>query len=274
MMTHIDVFGLTDLGKVRRSNQDQFLVAELAKSMRVRQTSLTLDDRTRLSGGKKAHILLVADGMGGRPAGGRASSLVVGTIIRYVLNVMPWFTRSDVELLRAVERCQSDIEADAAANPDRIGMGTTLTMAFVAWPKFTIVHVGDSRAYRVRYLEIQQLTHDHTIAQSMAERGVRVGPPWGHVMWNVVGGDSPDLKPEVTQGELVPGDALVLCTDGLTRHVSESQIARAASQASTAEAGARLLVDAAKQGGGKDNITVIVARFGAETGDETVRNRN
>ncbi len=153
-MIRVDAYGLTDRGRVRSDNQDQFLIAELCKSMLIRQTSLGSEDQTRLSSGRRGHLFAVADGMGGRPAGERASSIAVDSIIRYVLNVMPWFYGIDngeqdmrEHLAKAMQRSQKSIEAETAGHPDREGMGTTLTLAYVLWPRLHIVHVGDSRCY-------------------------------------------------------------------------------------------------------------------------------
>jgi PPM family protein phosphatase len=89
----MDCFGLTDVGKVRTGNEDQFLLADLNKSMFIHQSSLNLDDHTRLFGASQGRLMVVADGMGGQAAGERASSLAVDTLARYVLNTMPWLMR-------------------------------------------------------------------------------------------------------------------------------------------------------------------------------------
>src|SRR5262245_30744397 len=125
MRGKMDCFGLTDTGKVRESNEDQFLIAGLDKSMLIHQTSLSHEDHTRLYGGSQGQLLLVADGMGGHAAGKRASALAVETLTRYVLNTMPWFFRlpegqeADVEseLRTSLEKCQESIERAASAEP-------------------------------------------------------------------------------------------------------------------------------------------------------------
>src|SRR5262249_38518521 len=155
MRCKMDCSGLTDVGRVRQTNEDQFLIADLNKSMLVRQTSLSLDDHTRLFGGSQGALLVVADGMGGHAAGKQASTLAVQTLEHYVLNTMPWFfhlqqdqeTDLQDELKSAMEACQHSIETAAAARPEQHGMGTTLTMAYLLWPRLYVVHVGDSRCY-------------------------------------------------------------------------------------------------------------------------------
>ena len=158
MRGKMDCYGLTDVGQVREVNEDQFLIADLSKSMLVHQTSLGHEDHTRLFGGSQGQLLLVADGMGGQAAGQQASAIAVQTLERYVLNAMPWFFRLQEsleddhrdELKVALEACQRGIEAAAEASPARRGMGTTLTMAYVVWPRLYVVHVGTSRCYLFR----------------------------------------------------------------------------------------------------------------------------
>src|SRR6185295_8207454 len=138
MSVRPDASGKTDVGRLRKVNEDQFLIADLSKWMEVRQTSLPIHDSTRLASQRSGHLFLVADGLGGAPAGELASSLAVDTVVRYVLNTMPWFFRverqeAEVEaaLKKVLESCQAKIESDVARHPAHSGMGTTLTMAYV-----------------------------------------------------------------------------------------------------------------------------------------------
>lgn len=143
MLGKMDCFGLTDAGKKRPNNEDQFLIADLSKAMLIHQTSLSHEDHTRLFGGSQGKLLLIADGMGGHAEGKRASSLAVQTMAHYVLNTMHWFfhleegREADLheELKAALEQCQRTIETAAAGNPERARMGTTLTMAYILWPR-------------------------------------------------------------------------------------------------------------------------------------------
>jgi protein phosphatase len=274
MRGKMDCFGLTDPGKARPNNEDQFLIADLSKSMLVRQTSLHLDDHTRLFGGSQGSLLVVADGMGGHSAGGRASSLAVDALARYVLNTMPWFLRlqgggeDDLldELKTALERCQERIEAEASANETRRDMGTTLTMAYLLWPRLYVVHAGDSRCYLLRGGRLEQVTHDHTVAQQLVDRGALsqrdAGESrWSHVLWNCLGGGTHALSPEAYKAALQVGDAVLLCTDGLSKCVPDARIAALLGEARTAEEACRRLTDAANAAGGPDNVTTVVAYF-------------
>jgi protein phosphatase len=274
MRGKMDCHGLTDRGRKRESNEDQFLVADLNRSMLIHQTSLHLDDHTRLFGGSQGHLLLVADGMGGHAAGERASSLAVDTLARYVLNTMPWFMglREDHEddlrdqLVTAMERCQDRIEQEAAAHAERHGMGTTLTLAYLLWPRLYVVHAGDSRCYVLRGGRLRQVTTDHTMAQRMVEAGVlakeeAAGSRLGHVLWNCLGGGEHALRPEVSKVLLAVGDTLLLCTDGLTTCVPDERIRDTLAAPHGAEETCRRLVDAANGAGGPDNVTVVVAHF-------------
>jgi PPM family protein phosphatase len=273
MLGKMDCSGLTDPGRVRAENDDQYLIASLSKSMQVHQTSLDLDDQTRLFGPSQGMLLLVADGVGGGPAGARrASTLAVNSLTTYVLNTMHWFfrLRPDAEdqfldeLKAALEFCQERIRAEAERVPEHRGMGTTLTMAYLAWPRVYVVHAGDSRCYLLRGGRLRQITRDHSLGgeplgqDAPQENG---GPAWGGLLWNFVGGSSDELTVEVHGAELALGDTLLLCTDGLTRQVPDAEVAKLlAADVPSAET-CRALVDAANSAGGTDNVTVVVAHF-------------
>jgi len=274
MRGKMECFGLTDVGKVREANEDQFLIADLNKSMLVHQTSLSLDDHTRLFGASQGQLLLVADGMGGQAAGQRASNLAVDAVARYMLNTMSWFFRlqegheDDLkeELAAAMERCQERIETEASTHPEEQGMGTTLTMAYLLWPRLYVVHVGDSRCYLFRGQRLEQITTDHTVAQQLVDKGVlppeqAEGSRWSHVLWNCLGGGSHKLSPEVHRVNLQLGDTLLLCSDGLCKIVPDERIREILGQRGRAEDLCRNLVAAANEAGGPDNITVVVAHF-------------
>jgi protein phosphatase len=268
----IDCFGLTDRGRVRESNEDQFLIADLDKTMLVRQSSLADADHARMFGGGRGHLLVVADGIGGATGGQRASGLAVQTVTRFVLDIMPWFfrlrSREDdavEELKEALEASRSAVAAAASAERGREKMGTTMTLAYVLWPRLFVVHAGDSRAYLYRGGRLHLITHDHTLAQKMVDEG-HLPPqaleksPWSHVLYKCIGANQSELNPDVFRATLADGDTLLLCTDGLTGPVPESLIAEYLT-IGRAEDAARGLLAAALDAGAPDNVTVVVVRF-------------
>jgi protein phosphatase len=273
----VDCHGTTHVGRQRLSNQDQFLIAGLNRGMLVRQTSLELANQTQLTGELKGQLFLVADGMGGHAHGDRASELAVRTVTSYVLNTMPWFFRLDPEreddlvedLSEALRRCEQILRAEGDAVPERQDMGTTLTMAYILWPRLYVVHVGDTRCYLYRDGALRQLTKDHSLAQQLVDQGIldegkAEESRFTDVLHNVIVADgSTELKPEVYKTVLASGDAILLCSDGLTKHVSDEQIAEILGRFDSSVQAASELVDAANADGGTDNITAIVARFDA-----------
>ena len=274
MRCKMDCWGLTDIGRVRENNEDQFLIADLNKSLLIHQTSLSQDDHTRLFGGAQGALLLVADGIGGHAAGQQASSLAVQTLQYYVLNTMPWIfhlqecEQSDLadELKSALEACHRTITHAASGRPDQHGMGTTLTMAYIIWPRLYVVHVGDSRCYLFRPPKLERITRDQTMAQQLVEQGVlkpeeAPASRWSHVLSSCLGGTSSGPTTEVYKANLAVGDTLLLCTDGLTTRMGDDNLIAMLRPEVRAEETCRRLVAAANEAGGQDNITVVIARF-------------
>ena len=270
----VTAFGITDAGKVRKSNEDQFLIAELSKRMQVWQTSLP--EPQLQVGEDRAHLFLVADGMGGLSAGERASAIAVAAIEQFTLNTFRWFFASDspgaqkvlAQFQSALSQADAQIVEEAAENPALQGMGTTLTMAFQLGAQLCIVHVGDSRAYMYRDGQLHQLTQDHTLVAEMVRSGAireeqAANHHLRHVITNVVGGPNPGVKVEARAFEVRPGDRLLLCSDGLTEMVSNDMIIAALDQDTAPEGAARALLTQANENGGRDNITIVIARFDA-----------
>jgi PPM family protein phosphatase len=268
----VKAFGITDTGKVRSSNEDQFLIAELSKRMNVWQTSLP---EPKLQVGEdRAHLFLVADGMGGHQAGERASAIAVAAIEQFTLNTFRWFFASDspgaqkvlAQFQSALSAADDKILEEAAENPALTGMGTTLTMAFQLGPQLCIVHVGDSRAYLYRSGQLHQLTRDHTVVAELVRSGALkpdqvAGHHLRHVITNVVGGPNAGVKVEARAFEVQAADRVLLCSDGLTEMVTNDAIAAALDAELEPEAAAKVLLAQANDAGGRDNITVVVARF-------------
>lgn len=272
----LDAHGSSDKGKVRGANEDQFLISSMSKTMLVHETTLGLDARTRLFGSSQGHLLLVADGLGGPPAGAEASAIAVEDIALYVLNTMPWFFRLDVsheddlqdELRSALFASQEAIRRHAEANPEQRGMATSLTMAYILWPRLYVVHVGSCRCYIHRRLRLEQITKDHTFAQSAIDGGSEgddqaLRRRWSKTLWNTLGGTTRNVSPQVYSATLQLKDTLLLCTDGVHAQVSAPEIERILSRGESARALCRKIVGKARQAGGVDNATAVVARFRA-----------
>ena len=149
----VKAFGVTDKGRVRAANEDQFLIAELTKAMRISHTSLP-EPHVRF-GEERAHLFLVADGMGGHLAGETASALAVVAIEHFTLNTLKWFFALNgpeargvlAQFQKALREADTRIVEKAAESPELTGMGTTLTVAYFLGEDLCIVHVGDSRVY-------------------------------------------------------------------------------------------------------------------------------
>lgn len=285
----LDCYAITDLGRRRQSNEDQFLIADLFKSAKVESSSLGEDRSEEVSGRSQGKLMVVADGMGGHAAGQRASKLAADHALRYLVNEMPWIGDSPAavqerlaaechcanetqqtlvceNLRQAVKRCQKVIFDEASWNPKQRGMGTTLTMALLNWPSLYVAHVGDSRCYLLRDGKLRQLTRDHTYTQALMDAGEITASEaadsrFKNALWNVVGGNDPVVEPDVDVHTLQMNDALLLCSDGLTTHLSDELIHDVLSGSQSARAECQTLVSLANELGGNDNITAIVARF-------------
>ncbi|MBZ0116908.1 MAG: protein phosphatase 2C domain-containing protein [Sandaracinaceae bacterium] len=268
-----EVAGRSDVGLVREQNEDTFLIAELGRWLEVKDTSLPVPDAVRRNAVPQGTLLMVADGMGGHGGGEVASAVAVDTIAQFALTAMPWVVQPDDEAERqiltklgdAMSQCQQRLQAVALRkNMQEMKMGTTLTIAYVLWPKLYVAHAGDSRLYLHRDGELVQITRDHTVGQALRDSGaIGAGPSrFDHILVNVVGGGTDHVKAEAHSLSLVRGDRILLCSDGLTGHVSDATIGHELADAEKkAAAICEKLIEDAKAGGGLDNITVVVASF-------------
>ena len=267
-------FGLSDRGQVRETNEDHFLIAELARTLWVRQTSLPQESTQY--GRNRGHIFLVADGMGGHQAGEVASALTVTTIETFVLHLLRRFSNLQATDEPTVSKdfqaalCQADtrLAEESAHHPEFAGMGTTLTMAFVSGWKLFVFHAGDSRCYLYRGRQLRQLTADHTVAAELARQGV-IKPDevchnrFRHVVTNALGGTESGVKVDVQKIDLEAGDVMLLCSDGLTDMLADERIETILKSAPDPQAAGERLVAEANDAGGRDNITVVVGQFKA-----------
>ena len=262
----IDSCGMSHVGKVRSANEDHFAIMTMQKSVQLRHTNLQepeLLDRLRRPA---AHMFIVADGVGGAAGGKLASSLAVRSVVEYLSQAVGCFQDFDVDreqafldvLSQSVERGHERLKDEFRMHG---GPATTLTMVTLIWPRAYVVHVGDSRGYYLRRGTLRQFTRDQTMGDYLVDIGAvteQHAEKAGlyNVLSSSVGGE---LVPSVGLVDLEPGDVLLLCTDGLTKHVSDARITTLLS-AGDAETMCKLLVDAALDDGGTDNVTVVVAK--------------
>lgn len=271
----IDVHALTHKGREKEINEDQFIVAELNTSMFINETSLNLPQGSPWIGPRQGKLFVVADGLGGHPGGAEASTVAIDTLIDYLSDTMPWLlslnanNRANIkdELERAMRRCESRIKQAADKNPEHKGMGTTLTLAYVLWPKLFVVHVGNSSAYLLRQGVLDKVTHDHTMAKKLVKEG-RVekstveSSAWTSILWNVVGGfEESLLAPEVFEATLQDGDLLLLCTNGLNKVLSDEILKEKLKAPKRAHQLCFELISEAVAKENPDDVTAIVARF-------------
>jgi protein phosphatase len=265
----LDFFGLTHPGLVRKDNQDQFLFCTVHRTMKVGGTSLPNPELLELQSQRLASIGMVADGVGGRSGGEVASRAAIEAIAEYIVYSIHSLYEAHrneaafVETLRTGAAVCHEAVLDQGRENDERGMATTLTVLIAMWPRIYVLHVGDSRGYRLRNGRLERLTRDQTMAQALVDSGVlapeRVADsPFAHTLSSSLGGRT--SAPEVSTSDLEVGDVILLCTDGLTKHVSDERIAEQLRRLESSEQACQALVAAALAGGGSDNVTVVVLR--------------
>jgi protein phosphatase len=266
----VDVYGLTHPGLVRSDNQDHFLICSLHKQMRVHQSNLADIDEIPSNTERLAFLAMVADGVGGSSSGNEASRAAVEAITLYVSHSMHCYYTADateddlfIEALNeAAMHCHEYIVKKSDAE-GRFGMATTLTLWLGVWPRAYVLQVGDSRYYLLQDEDLEQISSDQTVGQELIDRGIitrasQAGERWAHVLSSTLGG--PQASPVVTGVEQNWGFVHMLCSDGLTRHVPDERIRERLLEMKSAREACEGLLEDALDGGGKDNITIIVGR--------------
>jgi len=265
-----DIYGLTHRGSVRSANQDHFLVCALRRQVDISMTSLP--DGSRWPATERlATLAMVADGVGGSSHGEEASRLAVETITEVVAQSMRAYYTADAAaaedfaaaLEDAAMQTHARIVERAKADPGGRNMATTLTLYLGVWPKAFLLQLGDSRCYLLRDGVLSQITRDQTMAQELVDQGVltRTDAPrtrWAHVLSSAIGGHQ--TAPVVTRVDMDWGTVVLLCSDGLTKHVPDEKIAeRLRAMTSSKQVCEQLLEDALADGG-SDNVTILVGR--------------
>lgn len=258
----VEVFGRTDVGLVREHNEDNFLVANLESGSR----SLLPEVRSHVVG-PKGSLFAVCDGMGGAAAGEVASQIAADTVYELMQAHEPPESVTDLALRleEAVLDAGKKIYDEAKADRTRRGMGTTITAAALVDRRVVFAQVGDSRAYVVRKDAIVQATRDQSLVNQLIEAG-QLKPEEAELFEhsNIILqalGTAEDVSVDLTYVDLCKGDVLVMCSDGLSGLVSDDRIRETVVDKGEPIDVCKALTEAARDGGGHDNITVIVARF-------------
>jgi protein phosphatase len=259
---------LSHPGLVRSKNEDHYLVFERRRTRAVLLTNLPAGFLSHSD--DTGYVLAVADGMGGAAFGELASMMALRSGWEQSAGAIKWAwiinDREIEELKERVElvfrRIGQALLDRAQEQPECAGMGTTLTAAYTVGPEAFIGHVGDSRAYLYHAGRLTQLTRDHTLAQECLDAGVPVANrSWHHVLTNCLGGPGGEVRVDFHHLRLSDGDQLLLCTDGLTDLVSNEAITNILDRHAQPQEAVHALVELALKRGGKDNVTVVLARY-------------
>lgn len=268
--SELDVFGVTHVGKVRTQNQDHFLIGSLHKHLGIHQTSIPPESLSAGDTDRLAFIAMVADGVGGSAGGEEASRFALDAITAYIVRSMHCYytadPNDDAEFVHVLQEGAMRVHSkltQRGSSADRAGMATTLTAFLGVWPRAYILQVGDSRYYTLRHGRLVQVSRDQTVAEDLIAAGViRRSDPgherWKHVLSSAIGG--PEASPVVTAVENDWNHVHLVCSDGLPKHVSDEQIAERLRTMTSSRQACEALLQDALDGGGADNITIIVGR--------------
>jgi PPM family protein phosphatase len=254
---HLEVAACTDNGRVRPTNEDSYHVSREKK------------------------LFVLSDGMGGAAKGEVASAMAVEVVSAcFQEDVLPAisqdsappseFSEETNRLIHAIHMANRQIHEEGTRDPASRGMGATIVAARISGSGLSLAHVGDSRAYLFRAHTLQQLTSDHSLVAEQIRQGLMTHQQAAvselqSVLTRALGMEE-SVEVDADEMELFPGDSLLLCSDGLTRMVSEYEIAGILSQAPDVRIAAERLVQQANECGGHDNITVVVVRISKPKG--------
>ena len=256
MTLHLQVAARTDVGRVRRHNEDTFIAADLTRGL---SSTLPLWEGL-LELGDRGLLLAVSDGMGGTKAGEVASALVMSSVAQ-ALASEPAGGPSQVVLAQAVEDAHQTVWSEACARG--FPMGATLTAVYVRDTTAYLAEVGDSRAYLIRAGKITQLTKDQSYVQMLVDAGAVApqdaqGLPMRNVILQAMG-NQPKLCVALGRLDLRHLDGLLVCSDGLSMKVTDEELRDAVLSSPDLALGVNRLIDLANERGGEDNATVILA---------------
>jgi PPM family protein phosphatase len=252
----ISTGGATHVGMVRTNNEDCYRIVPALS------------------------LYVLADGMGGEAHGEIASALAVETVVKHCIEGQenpaspllgepkPGLNPKSQRLLSAIHLANQKVFQSAEEHPEQEGMGATLTAAWIDDMQLSVGHVGDSRLYLLRTGQLQQLTSDHSLVAEQVRRGILTANEAEQsnlqsVLLRALG-TQPEVEVDIEQVPLFPGDVLLLCSDGLTRMVTEPEIAGTLQAEPDPQRAAEKLIAHANEGGGNDNVSVIVVSLKPE----------
>jgi protein phosphatase len=262
---NVRAFGASDIGRVRKNNEDNFVVCNLTTG----EVGLTPPLRNHTLG-NRGSLFMVADGMGGEASGEVASQICALTVPKRLyenLKSLGQVSETNFVLLlqESIEYANQIIHEKAQSNPLYRGMGTTATVAALFGPYLFVAQVGDSRAYLIRNSELTQLTRDQTFLNYLKEIGVEVpADPEKDSRRSILTqavGSSESVNVKVTYTKVLQGDSILLCSDGLYNMVPATDIVASVKGTESLAKKCKSLIDKANAQGGSDNITVVMAEF-------------
>ena len=272
-LVRVDFGAISDVGKVRANNEDHFRIARTSRTMRTLMSNLPSGQVPDYFE-DVAYGMIVADGMGGEAAGEIASMMAITIGVNLRLNAVKWNLKINEQEARdlmdracgMIHQIDEALAQRARSDPALQRMGTTLTTTYSVGDDLFLFHVGDSRVYLYRGDRLLQLTHDHTVAQALVDAGHIAAEEVAshrmrHCLTNVMGSQTNQLHVEMLQLRLLDRDRILLCTDGLTEMTREDEILELLRRIEDSGEACRALVDLALQHGGKDNVTVLIARY-------------
>lgn len=259
-ITRVDTGVLVDTNASSEPSQRRLVeFAICSHSGKVRQ-----NNEDKAGAAPEIGLFVLCDGMGGLEAGERASQIAVETLLKSCREAAKSIRETGETVTAAIELANENIFKAAHAMDSKSGMGSTIVAVQLRDERLIVAHVGDSRAYRLRRDEFSQLTEDHSFVVEQIRRGmITVEEANQSQMQNVLTralGVEAQIRVEVNEELLLPGDTLLLCSDGLTRELSDGQIAGVLRDSSCVHEAANQLIRHANDAGGNDNVTVIVIR--------------
>ena len=273
----VEFGALSHQGKIRTNNEDSYLAVKLSRTLTPVLTNVP-DKYLPVPFEECGYGMVVADGMGGQAAGEVASRSAIQVLMNLTTKAPKWTLKLDDEEARDLmaqginfyKKIDYKLSERAKTEPGLSGMGTTMTGTYSVGKNLFILHVGDSRAYLFRDAKLYQMTRDQTVAQALADSG-QISEndiskhPLRHMLTNAMGSRDGDIVAEIQQLKLADGDRILLCSDGLTEMVSDEAVADVLARIPASADACQALVELALENGGKDNVTVVIARYSITT---------